>query len=182
MAEGESAGEHEVQSSNQVNAISDFRELVHTLLGDEIDEPEHSDEAIDRSLRQALMCGLVPGFTVDGTRTLVVPEIFQANDYLLLGAEAAWSFVRVESEFQSFKVRAYAETTRKSIMLQAQLQDTIYKLRNGAMFFAGWQSLYSWLVGVAGLTGRDVGFMLTRLNVQVPIGQVTVAAGGLTSS
>ena len=66
--------------------------------------------------------------------------------------------------------------------MQNDLQDLIYRMENGSMFFAGWQSLYSWLVGVSGLSGRDVGMLLTKLSVDVPVGQVTLTAGGITAT
>lgn len=168
-----------------MNTVAEFRDVVWWLLGDDLDSPEHSQDAVDRAVKQVFMCNLIDGFAYNSSTDTITPDLVlptYGSQYMQIGAQAAYSFVRVEPEFTSNRTRAYAETSRKSELLQRDLQDMIYKLRNGPMFFAGWQSLYSWLMGVAGLTGRDVGFMLTRLNVQVPIGQVTVTAGGLVSS
>jgi len=163
-----------------MNTLSEFREGIHFLLGDDIDDPDHSDEACDRAVKQVLMMGLVPGFSVSGTT--VSPDVAAPNDYMLVCAQAAYAFVRTEPDYVSQRTRPYAETTRASINLQNDLQDIIHKLQNGSMFFAGWQSLYTWLVGNSGVSPRQIGMMLTRLNVDVPIGTVTVAAGGITST
>ena len=163
-----------------MNALADFRDGIRFLLQDDVDDPEHSDEAVDRASKQVVMMGMVPNYTVSGTT--ISPDLTAANDYLLLCAQAAYSFVRAEPEYTSHRTRPYTETIRKSVSMQNDLQDLIYRMENGSMFFAGWQSLYSWLVGVSGLSGRDVGMLLTKLSVDVPVGQVTLTAGGITAT
>lgn len=162
-----------------MSAVSEFRELVRWWLQDDPDSPDYTDDMVDRAIRQVIRCGLVPGYALDATLLNITPDVTRANDYMLLGVQAAWSFVRVEPEFTSNRTRAYAETTRKSQALQAELQDLVHRLTNGSMFFSGWQSVHSWLVGSAGLGGRDVGYLLTKLTVAVPIGEVTITSDGI---
>jgi hypothetical protein len=164
-----------------MTALSDFYEPVRFLTGDDLTNPSKSDAAIAAGLRTIVQMGLVPGYTLDGPKENLVPSIASANDWGLVAAQCALRFISAEPDKWSRRGRPYAESSEKSMTLYADLQEIVHTSQSGGMFFAGWQSLHSWLTGVAGLTGRDVGFMLTRLNVDVPIGTVTVTAGGLVS-
>lgn len=161
--------------------VSEMRDPVRFLLGDNEEPFRYTDGVIDRGVRVIARGGVIPGHSLTPDTTGITPDLTDPNLYLLTAYEVAKRFAANVPDRRSFKTRAFSESVGGMGGLVFALEENAYKLRNGEMF-DGWTSFGSWLIGVGGLTGTQLWNHMSRFVSEQPMDTVTLGPDRLSTS
>lgn len=156
-----------------VTAVSELRDPVRLLIGDNEQPYRYADAVVDRAVCFTIKTGRVQGQELSPNATAIQPGITNPNDYLLLAYESALVLVRPNPDRESFRTRALSRSVGGVGAVIDRLQMEVCSLRSGTMF-DGWGSLGNWLIGVGGLRGQELADHLTAATGSPTVGSVAL--------
>ncbi len=162
-------------SPGNIVAIPQMYELVRSVLGSGI---KRSDEAIASVCRTCLRLGKVPGQALQVDYMGITPGLTTPKDIGLLTYHAAKMFVMPEAADYRYETRAMSERFGRQDHFVRDLENAIYELEDGAMFYS-MQNFYGW---VNSLTGVDVWSIMSDMTVTAPVATVNIGRAGVTVS
>jgi hypothetical protein len=157
--------------------VSDFRDPIRFLLGDNSTPSEYSDAALDRGVRTFIRGNGAPDYALTPDNLSITPDP-TAQDYMLISAKTALLFNASRPRSYSFATRGYKQSAGGiGENLNFELHRLIAETEAGSLF-DGWQSLASWLEGMSGV--RQAWAHLTRVEVDAPFNTATISESGVS--
>lgn len=141
----------------------------------------YPDTTLEQGVQSAVLLNKVPGFTLDGTRTNITPDLVGAGttpkNFALTIYHTVRLFLMSKPESSSYRTRAISEKyTGLAQRFMTALELDIWDLEQGSPLL-GWQSYHAWVQGMMGL---PVGLVLTNVNVHAPFFTANVSTAGVT--
>lgn len=155
--------------------LTDTYDVTRLLLGDlDATVRQFADSTLAVSARSVIQLGKIVGVNLTVDRLGVEPDPTTAQ-FALWCYWQAKLLLNPSPDNYSFRTRAFAEKFGHQRDLLGELGARIHELENGTGVFSGWQSYYTWLIGMEGL---PVGGILTDVNIRAPFFTATVTRAG----
>lgn len=158
--------------------ISEFYEPVRAFLGDLHPRVrKYEDTRIAATVRSAIRCDRVPGFTLTPDRLNITPAVSQPRDFARITYHTCLIFISPGLQDYSYATRAIKERFGNNREFVNELHRALYHTENGAMF-GSWQSFYGWVDSIIGV---NLFSPMTKLEVDAPVQTVTVGQNGIVT-
>lgn len=155
--------------------IASFREPVRAFLGDfNATVRKYQDSAIDSVVKTLVLCGHVPGFSIDGAN--IVPAVVAPRDYAAVVYKTCLRFVAPTAAAYSYATRAIRESFGNQRDFLMELHLALHEAEGGSAMFSSYQSLAGWMNAI---TGADLWAHLSAMQTNAPVATVTVGRDGV---
>jgi len=136
---------------------------------------QYPDTVLSDAVKTTIQCNKLPGFILTPDESAITPEFTDVNSFALCTYYTAKLFVQSAPDSYRYGMRGFEERFGSLNRFLTTLEAEIDSIENGTRF-AGYQTYYAWLHGMAGL---PLGEVLAQFDVQAPLWKATFTRDGM---